>query len=99
MMMALGIFFSGCFVSAASDVQLSNPTKIRMAKVDCTRTPLKEWNLIMSNPPLKAHVATCCGLWTRYQIARALKITSVTHWMILIQMLVSVEPVTPRYAI
>ena len=39
MMMALGMFFPAFFVSAERAVQLSKPTRIRMAMVDCTSMP------------------------------------------------------------
>ena len=96
MMMALGMVLFGSLVSAASAVQLSNPTRIRIASVDWTRTPLNVCGLTTSHAPLKDHAAACGGFAMRYQIARPLKKTRETSWMTLIQNAVRVEPVTPR---
>ena len=59
-MMALGIVFAGSFVSAARAVQLSKPTRISMARVDCTSTPFKVWGRMTSHALLKAQ--TCDSL-------------------------------------
>jgi hypothetical protein len=40
MITALGIVVFGFFVSADNDVELSKPTRIRIARVDCISTPV-----------------------------------------------------------
>src|ERR1035437_392412 len=95
-MIALGMTDLGFLVSAARAVQLSKPTRMRIASVDWTRMPVNECGRMESNAPLKDHSVACCGLVHRYQMARPLKTTSVTNWMMLIQRLVRVEPVPPR---
>ena len=96
MMIALGMFFPASFVSAARAVQLSKPTRMRMAIVDCTSMPESMWGLMISNPPEKAQWAMCSGFARRYQMARPEKTRRVPHWMMLMPMAVKVEPVMPR---
>ena len=60
MMMAFGMVVFGSFVSAARAVQLSKPTRIRIASVDWTSTPLNECGLTTSHAPLNDHAAACC---------------------------------------
>src|ERR1700682_6551946 len=95
-MIALGITFSGSLVSAARAVQLSKPTKIKIAMVAWTKTPWNEWNFTTSQAPENAHVVACSGFDHRYQIASPLKITRAVSWITLIQREVLVDPVTPR---
>lgn len=65
MMIALGMVVLAFFVSAESDVELSNPTRIKMAIVDCISTPFSVWGLTASQAPLKVHAVVPCGLCRR----------------------------------
>ena len=65
-MIARGIVVLAFFVSADSDVELSKPTRIRMASVDWISTPFSVWGLTTSHAPLKVHPeVTPWGLWMR----------------------------------
>ncbi len=62
---ARGMFFLGSLVSAANAVQLSKPTRMRIAIVDWMRTPVSECGMTTSHPPLNAHPVACSGLFRR----------------------------------
>ena len=64
-MTARGMFRFGSFVSAASAIQLSKPTRIRIARVDWINTPCKECGQMTSRPPLNPHCVACSGLPSR----------------------------------
>ena len=64
-MTARGMLRSGLTVSAAKAVQLSKPTRMRMATVDWMSTPWTECGRMTSHAPLNVHWVACSGLATR----------------------------------
>ncbi len=55
----------GLIVSAANAVQLSKPTRMRMAIVDWTATPVTECGLMTSKALLKVHSVAPSGFDNR----------------------------------
>ena len=62
MMIALGMFFPASFVSAERAVQLSKPTRISMAMVDCTSMPVIMCGLTTSKAPEKRPLGDVLGV-------------------------------------
>ena len=62
---ARGMSRCGLIVSAANAVQLSKPTRMRMAIVDWTATPVTECGRITSQALLNAHWLAPSGFFRR----------------------------------
>src|ERR1035438_6335741 len=88
----------GLMASPASEVEDSKPTRIRMAMVDWKSMADRLWGQVMEKLVGCAHWVAPRGFFTRNMIARMLKPTRDTSWMMLMAMEMLVLPVMPRTA-
>src|SRR5664279_1498740 len=88
----------GFLASPASEVEDSKPTRIRMAMVDWKSMADRLWGQVMEKLVGWAHCVAPRGFLIRNMIARMLKPTSETSWMMLMAMEMFVLPVMPRTA-